>query len=69
MKRIMAVAFIAVFAISFAVGVLVCPTSASGCGNPGLCKFTCIDGDTYICCCVNGEWACGFYEEGCAPPY
>ncbi len=68
MRKVLALCLITVFVVSFAVGVLVSTATASGCGYPGLCKFACIEGDTYICCCKNGEWACGFYEEGCGPP-
>jgi hypothetical protein len=68
MRKILAALFIVVFALAFACGLTTSQATASGCGNPGLCKFACIGGDTYICCCVNGEWACGLFEEGCGPP-
>ena len=65
MKKLLAVVFIGVFAVSFAIGIMATTAEAF---NPTLCKFECIDGDTYLCCWVHKYWTCGFYEEGCGPP-
>jgi len=68
MKKFLAVLFVAAFAVSLVVGLVITPAKADGDPNPRPCKFECIDGDTYLCCLRNGYWGCGFYEEGCGEP-
>ena len=66
MRKLVSILLVCTLAISFVVGVMV--SSAGADGGIGPCKIACIEGDTYICCWVNGYWTCGFVQEGCDPP-
>ena len=56
MKKVLAIAFVFVFAAAFTAGVMVSTAEAV---PP--CIATCIDGTYWVCCPVGGGmWECGW---------
>lgn len=64
-KKVMSIAFSAVFALPFAFGIL---TAESQAKPPTPCTHRCINQDTFFCCIAKFSpivEECAWYSQGC----